>query len=914
MQIRFPLKLSCGHLVTEHCKCNTEPKHESNGDSPVDNALRQFQGQWRDVLGNYGCKVPSGRKHGSCPVCGGKDRFRFDDKNGRGTWYCSQCPEQSGGGLKLLSMYIGKSVMDTAKELVGDDSFKSVAPKRVFKEVDENAIRLANIEQAKKGANALMQSSVLASHSYMDKKGLNGNWLTNGEPIFSRDGIIETEKLLLVPVYKNDELVNVQKITEDGVKRPLFGGDMQGVQHVIDGKIARVAVAEGYATGVTVNMLTGYKTYVAFNTGNLMEAVKKAKKDHHDSRVVIFADYDKLDPVHNRRPGEHYANEAAAPFDAIVALPPSNGEWLGDWDDYRQEHGIEKCKEAMRNAIKKDMGITGDNQKKKSPVAKEEKPKATVIEKPKEQAEPQQQKPMPAFGSWLDAPQKSAKPAKKPAGLKALPDGISIDDIDIDQPPGLAGEIVKYIKTGAHRRVTGGAYSSFAIQCMAMAGAGLAGYMGSKLSLVTIMLGVSASGKDRPQKVTKDLLASAGINVYGDIRSDKDVIRAAVYDKGRCFYIMDEAHKLLGKSMNGADKNTANVPATLMELATTTIMPLSKLHQEEFISSILTRISRLEKQLTAKEDTRIGFNQDLEKAKITVIDAEIDKIKKQIVEQDEIITTLETGIKNPSLNLTASSTPQKMAAIIDEDGVESGFLGRSLIFDCGVEREARNWDLWGKKGNDNHDDRMLYERLKAEVGMIAQMSTDLSKKSVEDDFNGIEYSTVATDEADQMLFNIAKHYDQHQYINHNRLGALYARLPERVMSVSSCLALYNVIDGNITIEPAHVNYALLIALNSIEHLASNLRINEAVDGDTIESKLDGIKEAVLKRLDVSKDDKNEGWRYKSYLKDYLKRQKYYRDVAEELRKHDQDAFENALMGLRGESKIEVDGKKVRKME
>ena len=28
---------------------------------------------------------------GTCPMCGGKDRFRFDDKGGRGTWICSQC-------------------------------------------------------------------------------------------------------------------------------------------------------------------------------------------------------------------------------------------------------------------------------------------------------------------------------------------------------------------------------------------------------------------------------------------------------------------------------------------------------------------------------------------------------------------------------------------------------------------------------------------------------------------------------------------------------------------------------------------------------------------------------------------------------------------------------------------------------
>jgi putative DNA primase/helicase len=35
-----------------------------------------------------------------CPLCGGKDRFRFDDKNGEGTYFCGQCGP--GAGLILI--------------------------------------------------------------------------------------------------------------------------------------------------------------------------------------------------------------------------------------------------------------------------------------------------------------------------------------------------------------------------------------------------------------------------------------------------------------------------------------------------------------------------------------------------------------------------------------------------------------------------------------------------------------------------------------------------------------------------------------------------------------------------------------------------------------------------------------------
>jgi hypothetical protein len=43
-----------------------------------------------------GCEGHKNR-HQACPVCGGSDRFRFDDKEGRGTWFCNQCG--AGDGL-----------------------------------------------------------------------------------------------------------------------------------------------------------------------------------------------------------------------------------------------------------------------------------------------------------------------------------------------------------------------------------------------------------------------------------------------------------------------------------------------------------------------------------------------------------------------------------------------------------------------------------------------------------------------------------------------------------------------------------------------------------------------------------------------------------------------------------------------
>ena len=934
--MKFPLKLSCGHTTRKNindpgCTCDRQTSYKTDGDTPIDKALAQFQGQWRTVLDNYGAKLPSGRKHGACPVCGGKDRFRFDDKNGLGTWFCSQCEPSSGGGLKLLSMYIGKSTMETAKELIGDDMRMSVAPKRIHA-VNYDEVRAANIEQAKKGAKLLMGSAKTASHEYMDKKGLTGEWLVNGDPMMSRDGVTQPGELLLVPVYKSNaagvtELVNVQKITIDGVKRPIVGGDMQGVHHIIEPAgnkpVKNIAIVEGFATGVTIHRATKWKNYVAFNTGNLAAAVKQAKADHPDANIIVFGDHDNLDENHNRRPGQYYANEAAAPFGAGVVIPDMDINVIGDWDDYRQAHGMDKLKETLRGLVSAELARMKPVASVKVETKTEPKPKPVIVSStPESKQEPLKAAfvapapaPAPVFGSWLNEPPKqntaTQQPQRGTGKTKDLPQGISFEGMDIDKPPGLAGEIVEYIEHGAHRPLTGGAYSLFAIQTMAMAGSGIKGFMDSKLSLITITLGVSAGGKERPQKVMKELLHTAGISVYGDIRSDKDILRAAIYDQGRCFYVIDEAHKLLSRAAKSANPNAEQIVGTLMNIATTSLLSLSQLHQGEFSSGAFTQISRLEKQLSAKEDIRLGYNQQLEKPKIEVIDIEIQKIKDAIAKQQALLDTIGHGIKNPCLNLAASSTPQKMSDMINEENIEQGFLGRGIIVDCGTERSRKRTNLRDRKGAQDHKGKMLIAKLEAEIGMIAQLSKENSEKQIDNEFNGILDSVDATDEAYQMICDIDDHYEQYEYLNHERLGPLFARVSERVVNLSSILALGNVVNGVMTIEVEHVKYALMLSLNSITMLESNLRVNEAKDGDTIEAKLEGIKEAILKKLNVAKDDLEDGWRMISKIKANIKRQRFYQDMEAELLKHDQSAFNNAISALQGAGLVQVSGTKIR---
>jgi putative DNA primase/helicase len=74
------------------------------------------RGKWRGILMTLG--VPSGslrNRHGPCPLCGGTDRFRFDDKEGSGSWICNVCG--AGSGMDLAMKYTGQSFRDLAPQI-----------------------------------------------------------------------------------------------------------------------------------------------------------------------------------------------------------------------------------------------------------------------------------------------------------------------------------------------------------------------------------------------------------------------------------------------------------------------------------------------------------------------------------------------------------------------------------------------------------------------------------------------------------------------------------------------------------------------------------------------------------------------------------------------------------------------------
>jgi putative DNA primase/helicase len=111
------------------------------------------RGRWRDILGSMGLTPAhlSG-KHGPCPMCGGNDRWRWDNKAGSGSFYCSHCG--AGSGVDLVMKFKGVDFRE-AKRLIEAEigTARIITPKAGLNEDQAKAkmLRLWNLGRALDG-------------------------------------------------------------------------------------------------------------------------------------------------------------------------------------------------------------------------------------------------------------------------------------------------------------------------------------------------------------------------------------------------------------------------------------------------------------------------------------------------------------------------------------------------------------------------------------------------------------------------------------------------------------------------------------------------------------------------------------------------------------------------------------------
>jgi len=243
-------------------------------------------------------------------------------------------------------------------------------------------------------------------------------------------------------------------------------------------------------------------------------------------------------------------------------------------------------------------------------------------------------------------------------------DELNTDDIDILQPHGLVGDIVRHINDTAYRERPSVAVGAalWAVSC-AMNRMYVTPDNG-KISLITMCIAASGTGKDNPYQIAKQLIIDGGYGqaLYPEMISSQDMYNNS-FEHQVAFYAMDEAHKIFG-SMN--DKNAPTylkqVEGAILNLSTESLLTMRSKDATTFATKIALDIAKAEKK-----------KEDVETSKEFIFENKIEYLKKK-----QKYTT--EGLRNPVTSIYATSTPAKLDGMISEDTLASGLMGRTFVF------------------------------------------------------------------------------------------------------------------------------------------------------------------------------------------------------------------------------------------
>lgn len=165
-------------------------------------------------------------------------------------------------------------------------------------------------QQAADKARLLWSQSLPASpaHAYLVAKGVAAH------------GLRQRGQVLLVPLYANGQLVNLQFIQPDGSKRFLSGGRLKGCCSPIGNPdpSQRFLVCEGWATGATLHQNTGNTTLCAMTANNLEAVAVALRNQFPAAEILICGDDDRRTPGN---PGRKAARGAAVAANARYCFP-----------------------------------------------------------------------------------------------------------------------------------------------------------------------------------------------------------------------------------------------------------------------------------------------------------------------------------------------------------------------------------------------------------------------------------------------------------------------------------------------------------------------------------------------------------------------------------------------------------------
>lgn len=237
------------------------------------------RGRWRGILEHFGMDASFLRnRHGPCPICHGHDRWRWDDKDGSGSYYCNHCDPAAGDGMDLLMRWKGWTFAEAAKEIDAIIGSIPVQPVRAKPDATARLARIGNSLRSAAGSINPVRLYLRSRHIetlpgdalrlapamryYEDGKHI-GDYPAMVAPVLSSDGTLATYHVTYLTPEGRKAPVSAQKklISSPGDSGPAIR--LSPIR-------AHIGIAEGIETALAVTALYGFPCWAVINA-NLME-------------------------------------------------------------------------------------------------------------------------------------------------------------------------------------------------------------------------------------------------------------------------------------------------------------------------------------------------------------------------------------------------------------------------------------------------------------------------------------------------------------------------------------------------------------------------------------------------------------------------------------------------------------------
>ena len=257
------------------------------------------RGRWVGILPQLGVGASSlDGRHGPCPMCGGRDRFRFDDKDGEGTWICSKCG--AGDGVRLVMMANGIEFAEAApriEELIG--SVEPAPIKVGLSEEDrKNALnrlwRLSSAIRADDAAGRWLAARVGLQGGYPEDLRFVSR-MRYSDPRADRSSehpgmiaMVRQSDGTPVTLHRTYLAPSGRKADVSEPRKLMAGKTPKGVSIQLAQPGSILGVAEGIETALAAAAIFGVPVWAAINS-SMLEAWQPPAGV---SEVIVFGDHD----------------------------------------------------------------------------------------------------------------------------------------------------------------------------------------------------------------------------------------------------------------------------------------------------------------------------------------------------------------------------------------------------------------------------------------------------------------------------------------------------------------------------------------------------------------------------------------------------------------------------------------------